>query len=494
MLALVVVLVSGLACAVTAIVVLQSRNISLRTARATQQTGLAEHHAFLSGVLASSTDCIKVLDLDGRIRFMSETGLQMMGISDFNSVEGCSWPEFYVGQGRTVAAAAIETARNGLPSSFLAQAPTTDGTLKWWHITVSPIMGPTGVPERILSVCRDVTALRSSEDERDHYARLIENSSDFIGMARLDGTPFFMNEAACRLVGLDRAELGHVNVADFFPPEQVEAVRTELFPTALRDGFWSGERLLRHFRTGELIPVLLTVFPVPGADGELIGFGTVTRVFREQKRAQEQLRMLNSELGHRLKNILTIMHTVVKQTLRESQNSTDAGIDISGRLMAMGAATDVLTAASWRSADLRPLAERSLALHDQPGRRIRIDGPDIRLNPQVGIAMALALHELGTNAIKHGALSAEEGGVELSWRIDETRGEQGRFHLEWTEFGGPEVQVPDRTGFGADLIERSLRSSCGGEAVLEWRPGGLRFVLSADLAKVAEPEPEPVAS
>lgn len=124
---------------------------------------------------------------------------------------------------------------------------------KWWHVAVSPVLGADGKPERILSVSRDITASRENEEERSQLVRVIENSADFIGMARLDGSVFFMNDAACRLVGLDPAAISTVTIADFFPPEEAEVVRTEVPPAVDRDGSWSGERLFRHVQTGELI-------------------------------------------------------------------------------------------------------------------------------------------------------------------------------------------------------------------------------------------------
>lgn len=137
-----------------------------------------ERQAFLSGVLASSTDCIKVLDLDGKLTFMSEGGQHVMEISDFNEVVGCPWPDFWQDAGNAEAKAAIEAARRGEARSFIGKADTYRGTPKWWHVAVSPIAGLDGRPNRILSVSRDITDLRASEEERDRFVRLAENSTD----------------------------------------------------------------------------------------------------------------------------------------------------------------------------------------------------------------------------------------------------------------------------------------------------------------------------
>lgn len=468
--------------------------VSLRRAHiATEQMRLeltktssaaAAREAFLESVLASSTDCIKVLDFDGRLAFMSDGGQRVMDVSDFNDIEGCPWQDFWTGQGNTQAVAAIKAARKGRPSTFIGRAATMQGNPRWWHVAVSPIPGPDGQPERILSVSRDITALRESEQERDRFLRLAEASTDFIGMATVEGRVFFMNDAARKMVGLESADITQLTITDFFPPDQVATIKDDVLPAVGREGHWAGELSFRHFETGELIPVLYSVFPVTDADGQLFGYGTVTRDFRARKRAEEHLQMMNGELAHRLKNVLAVVQSVAQQTLRNASDTRAASRDLSSRLAALGTATDVLTGASWRSADLRDLIARSLAPHGQLGRQILLDGPTISLQPQVAVALALALHELATNAAKYGALSNESGTVVLTWRIDGS-GPDARFHLSWREHGGPPVVAPARRGFGSTLIERSLRSYFGGTASTDYRPDGLVFTMNAELNKAA---------
>ncbi|WP_205824934.1 PAS domain-containing protein [Methylobacterium terricola] len=459
-----------------------------RAALARSAAAAEEREAFVTSVLASSTDCIKVLDLDGRLTFMSEGGQQVMEVSDFNAIRGCPWPDFWTGQGHQEAVAALTEARAGRARSFVGRACTMRGTSKWWHVAVSPIRNPDGTFDRILSVSRDITALRESEEERDRFVRLAETSTDFIGMAQTDGRIFYLNDAARRMVGLDGTDLTALTIADFFPPEQVATVAGEVLPAVDRDGHWSGELTLRHFRTGALIPVLSSLFPVTDSEGAIVGTGTVTRDFRARKAAEEELRLLNGELAHRLKNVLAVVQSVTRQTLRNASDLGRASEDLSARLVALGTATDVLTNASWRSADLRELTARSLAPHGEIGTRIRLDGPDLTLQPQVAVALALALHELATNAAKYGSLSNDAGRVEVSWQVQgEGNGEgaEARFRLEWREQGGPPVAPPTRRGFGSTLIERSLRSYFGGTAGIDYRPDGLVFVMDARLSDAA---------
>lgn len=200
-------------------------------------------------------------------------------------------------------------------------------------------------------------------------------------------------------------------------------------------------------------------------------------------RKEEQAHLLNQELGHRLKNLLTIVQAVAGQTLRQSSDLASAGEALAFRLAAIGRATDVLTASSWDAADIRQLARSSLEIHDDAADRFRLYGPPLRFNPQIALALALAFHELSTNAVKYGALSTEQGHVDLNWSIvPGSNGIEPRWHLRWKEVGGPPVRQPERRGFGSLMIERLLRSYLNGAASISYEPDGLLFCIDAPLA------------
>ena len=119
--------------------------------------------AFMHSVLASSADCIKVLDLDGGLTFMNEGGMKVMEVSDFNTVKGCPWPSFWQGQGNDDAWTAFRTAKAGGTGHFQGSASTYKGTPKWWDVQVTSILGADGKPEKLLVVSRDITAQKSVE-------------------------------------------------------------------------------------------------------------------------------------------------------------------------------------------------------------------------------------------------------------------------------------------------------------------------------------------
>lgn len=462
-----------------------ARHAKLAEDHARTNEALRERESFLASILASSTDCIEVVDRDGTIRFMSEGGLRTMQIDDPALVVGRPWLDFWGTAEHDKARAALARARDGGSSHFIGQAPTLDGTLRWWDAAVTPIPGPNGRAERILSVSRDITLSRADEAERRRLSRIVETTTDFIGLADAGGTVFFLNDAALQLLGLDKSALGTIRLEDFFAPEQGGQSQEALLGSVAAEGSWSGERLFRHAGTGEAIPVLCTLFPVTASDGSLIGYGTVTRDYRDQKRMEAQQKLLNDELSHRLKNVLSVVQSVASQTLRQADDLASANRALSARLVALGEATSVLTASSWSSAGLEAMVQSVLGHHGTIGERIRLSGPPLTLRANGALAFALALHELATNASKYGALSTESGYVSLHWSVSEESEAAPRLHLVWQEIGGPPVSPPARRGFGSTMIERSLQAYFQGETRLFYDVGGLRFEIDCPLDAAA---------
>jgi len=153
-----------------------------------------------------------------------------------------------------------------------------------------------------------------------------------------------------------------------------------------------------------------------------------------------------------------------------------------GRLMALSRAHDILTREHWGGAPLAGIVREATApWRDQHHDRLRADGPPVWLPPRHALAFAMVLHELGTNAVKYGALSSQEGTVAISWSAD------GMLRLRWAESGGPPVQPPARRGFGSRLIERGLRHEIGGRVKLDFAPGGVVCTIEAPLGDLERP-------
>ena len=150
--------------------------------------------------------------------------------------------------------------------------------------------------------------------------------------------------------------------------------------------------------------------------------------------------------------------------------------------MALARAHDVLTTESWDGAELRDIVAQAIAPYRSFGEdRLMMRGPEVRLSPRIALALSMALQELTTNAVKHGALSNVSGKVDIVW--DVVRTEPGsRLYLRWQESDGPLVQPPTRQGFGSRLIERSLARELNGNVQIEFHPEGVLCTVDAPLA------------
>ncbi|HEY0411663.1 MAG TPA: sensor histidine kinase [Allosphingosinicella sp.] len=187
------------------------------------------------------------------------------------------------------------------------------------------------------------------------------------------------------------------------------------------------------------------------------------------------------ELRHRIKNLLAIVQAVANQTLRSGRSIEEARVALDGRLAAMGAAVDMLLSTGWTDGGLRELIGRALIGGDP---RISLDGPDVVLGPDAVMALTLVFHELESNAIKYGALSAADGRVAIGWSVE--AGERGaRLRLEWAEHDGPPCVPPARKGFGSRMMAKLVGGRLRGSAETEYRPEGLCWRLSAPLAALA---------
>ena len=263
---------------------LTSMNDELRT----EVPDLVGNDELLHGVLAGCGDCIKILDLDGRLQFMIEGGKRIMEIDDFDKLKGCPWPEFWEDTSYIDAVNAVEAAKAGGRAKFTGAAKTAKGTITYWDVQVSPIPGSDGKPSHLLSISRDIT------DE------------------------------------------------------------------------W--------------------------------------RALSELKEAVQRQALLAAELQHRIKNTLAMVAAIANQTMR-GDDVAAAREAFASRLMTLSRAHDILTQTSWSDAPIRDIVNGALAPHLADRGCIRASGPDLVLQPRQALALAVAIHELATNATKYGALS-----------------------------------------------------------------------------------------
>jgi two-component system CheB/CheR fusion protein len=178
---------------------------------------------------------------------------------------------------------------------------------------------------------------------------------------------------------------------------------------------------------------------------------------RETLAANEaRLRLLLSELSHRVKNTLAVVQSIARQTFNQALPEDDALEIFSNRLRALAEAHNLLIRSDWHGADFQELAERQIAPYAQvDGRRVILSGPPVNMPPDVATPLALMLHELATNATKYGALSSPDGTLRVDWGF-RVNGGAREFRYNWRESGGPKIERPMREGFGSWLIQNGL--------------------------------------
>jgi PAS domain S-box-containing protein len=275
------------------------------------------------------------------------------------------------------------------------------------------------------------------------------------------------NRGAERIFGYSSEEAVGQPIMMIIPHDRQDEERTIL--TRIR----RGERI-DHFETvrqrkhGSLIVVSLTVSPVRDGEGKIVGASKIARDITEQKRSQEQIAILAREAEHRSKNLLAN----VQATVKLSQAETTAGLKdaIEGRIRALANVHSLFVETRWIGAELSSIATQELAPYSRAGEaaRVRIDGPQVLLKPDIAQAIAVILHELATNAAKYGALSTEDGVIELKWSHET----DGRLILRWIELGGPVVETPTKRGFGTRVIQGMI-GQFKGNTHFDWSVDGL---------------------
>ncbi|MGA7718027.1 MAG: HWE histidine kinase domain-containing protein [Bradyrhizobium sp.] len=199
----------------------------------------------------------------------------------------------------------------------------------------------------------------------------------------------------------------------------------------------------------------------------------------ERKAAERHQRFLLEELSHRSKNLLTVVQSIADQSLRNSNDQKDFQNRFNGRLRSIAASNDLLARGDWHGSSLRELIEFQLApFVDLSSSQLEIRGPEVNLASDASQAIGLVLHELATNAVKHGALSSSRGQLCISWTADQASNAAG-LKLDWRERGGPLVTTPKQKGFGHVVIKSMIEQAVRGSVELNFAEEGLHWSLQA---------------
>ena len=334
---------------------------------------------------------------------------------------------------------------------------------------------------------RGLSALRESETR---FRLMADSAPALIWMTDDAGEVSFANLHFEHMFGMPAAALAKGGWHRIVHPDDLDAF-TAAFDAAFaaRAPFRTEVRVLDHAGGVRW----LRCEGVPRLDDArgFLGYTGCNIDITDAKFAEEHLLLLVHELNHRVKNTLATVQSIAGQSLRglEGPDAAAARAAFEARLLALARVHDVLTRENWEGAELSAVvadAVRPLDTADDRPSRFRVVGPSLRLPPRLALSIAMALHELGTNAVKYGALSAEGGRVDIGWNV--RREVETRLSLRWTESGGPPVVKPTRTGFGSRLIERSLARELAGDVRLAYEPAGVICTIDAPVPMPSVPE------
>lgn len=358
-----------------------------------------------------------------------------------------------------------------------------DGGWRWYNARGVPVLGEDGRVREWVGVCIDIderkraeAALRESEER---YRALIETSPDAVYVHQ-DGTIVLANRQAAAMLGAESPdELVGRPAEDLVDEDSRELSRARVARLATPGAQNELAELTFRRRDGERLPAEVASAAVL-VDGRL----AVLVVFRDitaRKRAEQHQQLLLQELSHRVKNTLAVVQSIAARSFANGRSVDEARDVLNRRLQALAHAHTLLTASKWEGASLRALVEAELRPY---AGRAEVVGQDIRLTPKETLTLSLVLHELATNAAKHGALSVPEGRVSIGWEL--ARNGAGTWlHLTWAEHDGPQVAQPERHGFGTVLVEQAVAYDLRGQARLDFRPTGVRYELEAALGLAA---------
>jgi PAS domain S-box-containing protein len=255
-----------------------------------------------------------------------------------------------------------------------------------------------------------------------------------------------------------------------YDPMDLPIARTLLQGVSISD-----EEITWENPSGKRGTILVNTAPVKDANGKVVAAVAAIFDITDRKQSSERQKLLLDEINHRTKNAMATIQAIARLSSRTATSFEEFVLGFQARLVALSHAYDLLTRYRWEGADLADVLSTTLAPHLQ-GERIRINGRNVYLRPKQALGLTAGVHELATNSVKYGALSAPSGQVDISWAV-EVMGPDVSVTLTWAEHGGPVVARPERRGFGTRFIEQALPAELDGRVELKFLATGVRCVI-----------------
>jgi two-component sensor histidine kinase/PAS domain-containing protein len=352
----------------------------------------------------------------------------------------------------------------------------------WMNLDYSPVLGETGAPAGVIAIVTETTdrvlAERRVRESEMRFRALTNATSDVIYRMSPDWREMRQLDGRSLLADVDQPKIDWRDT--YLLPDDRAEVQTAIDRAISNKEPFQLEHRVKQ-ADGSVGWMFSRSVPILDGNDEIIEwFGSASDV-TERRRANEHLRLVINELNHRVKNMLSMVQAIALRTFREAADFPEAQERFAARLIALAQANDLLTGERWAGASIHDAISQAVTPHRHDADRVRIGGPNIRISPKTALALALAMHELSTNAVKYGAWSNDRGTVEITWAIENDATDGRRLEIVWQERGGPTVAPPTTRGFGSRLIERGLAGEMNADVTLQFEPEGVRCVIAAPL-------------
>src|SRR5215475_2722824 len=437
-----------------------------------------EQFRWLAAIVQSSDDAIISKDLNGIITSWNKGAERLFGYSAEDTI-GKSITILIPPERHHEEHTILGRIRHGNRSEhYETVRRRKDGSLIDISLTISPVKDAEGNVVGASKIARDITERKKELELLQRQADLLDQSHDAIFTWKIGGGIVYWSKGAERLYEYSAEDaIGRVS-HELLRTRSTIALQ-EVESQIAREGSWYGE-LTHTTRNGRTVVVESRHVRVEYS-GEIYALET-NRDVTERKAHEQYVHLLTREVNHRAKNMLSVVDAMARQTAAKSPE--DFVKRFSERIHALSASHDLLIRNEWKGVDIEDLVRAQLALFASLiDSRIAVRGPRLRLKAASAQAIGLALHELATNAGKYGALSTNNGRVNIWWQAA-----ADMFTMSWTENDGPPVVAPTRQGFGSTVIRTMAEHSLSGEVAIYYARSGLMWQLTCPAANALEPQ------
>lgn len=373
-------------------------------------------------------------------------------------------------------------ARTGEPERFEQRA---DALGHWYDVYAFRV----GEPEehQVAILFNDIADRKRAEQalrESEERFRLIVENARYAAIFTMDADGFVSDwhEGAAKAFGYSAEEIvGQDGRILFTAADRAAREPDKEFETAAATG--KADNVRWHVRKdGSPVFIDGVSTALHDANGKLTGFLKIGLDATDRQRAQEHQRTLLAELQHRVRNTLAVIRSIVRRTAASAVSVEEMEQHLDGRLGSFARTQTYVTRDPEGNIDLELIVREQLLAHASDGsRHISIKGPEVRLNAKQAETISLAVHELTTNAIKHGALTSDGNEVEVTWSIEGQSGAR-KLHFSWVErLRDRKLETPQRNGFGTELLERIMRYELDAEPKIAFTPTGLEYRVAIPL-------------